>query len=202
SRSFGRDPRGVGKAIEQVADGFLALRAADPELVEPLRAGIAGGDKGGASAVLDPPRRRPDEPRLGIGAREQDGNQRARRKAAGKREERRLAERVGGAAASVLIGADRALARGAQCFASAIIVRFCHWLSPCPSVSCPALRAARDLRFSPTLPASLPARSINGSRARNMVTAATTPVTVSGRDRTASTASSARSAPFSFAPCH
>ena len=47
---------------------------------------------------------------------------------------------------------------------------------------------------------SFSARSIKGSRARNKVMAATTPVAAIGPLATASTASSARSAPFSFAP--
>src|SRR5207302_144269 len=121
----------VGQAFEQTADGFLALFAADPELVEPLRAGVAGGGERRMGAVLHPLRGGTDEPRLRLGAGKERGDQRPRRDAAGERDQRRLAERIGRTAARILIGADGALARRVlRLRAGLVVAPVSHWLSP------------------------------------------------------------------------
>src|SRR6185437_7598139 len=193
--------RGLGcvrQAVDQVPDRFLALGPVQPHLVEPLRAGVACGVERRARAVLHPPGRGTDEPGLGLGAGEQGSDQRPGGDAPGKRQQRRLAERIGRAPAGALISLYRPLARGRVISTGGTIAG--RVIDHCVVLvsSCLALAVLRPFRFSPT---SLPARSISGSRARNIVTAATTPVAAKGRARTASTVFSARSAPFSFAPC-
>ena len=142
---------------------------------------------------------------FGLGAGQQRRDQRARRDSAGEGDAaalRRACRRHGRARPH--------RRRWRVAAASCRRLRWCPRYGWCLSIigflrscflrSC-SLRALRDFRFSPTPPTIFPARSISGSRARNMAIAATTPVAASGRARTASTASSARSAPFSFAPC-
>src|SRR4249919_2832559 len=110
-RGIGRGLGGVGQAVEQVADRRLALFAADPKLIEALRSRITRGNVSRFRAVLHALGSRTYELGLGVGAGQQGRDQRSRGKAPGKRDERRLPERVGGAAASILIRADCALPR-------------------------------------------------------------------------------------------
>src|SRR5437660_2843958 len=99
----------VGDALEQGADRLLAFLAAEAELVEPPRARVLRRLECGAGGVLHPARRGAHQPRLGFRAGQQRGNQRARGKPAGERDQRRLAQRAGDALARILIGLDRAL---------------------------------------------------------------------------------------------
>src|SRR5206468_13121424 len=143
-----------------------------------------------------------DETGFSVGARQKGGNQGPGCDSAGEREQRRFGERIGGLSAGLIERLDRALAWRGGLGAAAGVLSSGHVAVSVAFCLVAALRLLRVLRLSLTPPAMRPARSISGSRARNMVIAATTPVAAIGRARTASTASSARSAPLPLAPCH
>ena len=191
----------------------LALLAGEAELGEARVPASLAASAAALAVPVSRSRGRAQQPGLARGARQQSGHQRAGGEPAGKRDQRRLVDRVGrpaagsgDAVAGAVIGLDRAL-RGALAAGRRLSWRSCGLalsvirLSPCLAVaSSLALCGACALRLACTPSASLPARSISGSRARNRASAATTPLAMAGRAATASTASSARSAPFSLAP--
>ena len=140
---------------------------------------------------------------FGLGARQQGGDQRAGGDPAGKRDQRRFAERVASAPVARRLHKPRS---------RAAVARRRRWSAVIGLVSLSVIRlspfglfrssALRPCGFSSSLPpsTSLPARSNSGSRARNKAIAATTPVAATGARATASTASSAMSAPLDLAP--
>ena len=97
------------RRLRSVSSPFSRLR---PSSSKRCRAGVLGRPQTAARALsLTRRARRADEPRLGSRARQQGGDQRAGCDAAGKRDQRRFAERVGGARSrGAFIGFDRALA--------------------------------------------------------------------------------------------
>src|SRR5215207_402883 len=196
--------------VDDRADSFGTLVPRQPQLIEPAAARVlcrrigrpgrfAGAVPNGAKQAI-----------LGAGARKQRGNRGARRKAGSQGDQRSLFQGLAGPAsrtadpvACAAIGFDGSLARrraSATCLRSAVLIEIAIVGHATVSVLLVVFRVF--LGRLPDAPSAIfPARSFKGSRARNNAIAAITPVAATGRLRTASTAFSAMSAPFSLAPC-